>query len=184
MNLNSLQFRFTVHHNRLGRWWVAEKLKIIISTTGYPFGWFMKVRQGRIRATIFSDDFAAAARCIIFFFFLVYLRLALMCRVTKFQFWSTPVPETKNFFSSIFLFGSNIIWLVFSTWSAILFFFFNFVLKNGNIKSCVSLFIVIMRLIFRADSCRKTAAVAAQAVTWQKMSQTFFFYFLSAAIDF
>ena len=95
-----------------------------------------------------------------------------------------PRSRDKEFFSSIFLFGSNTIWLVFSTWSAILFFFFNFVLKNGNIKSCVSLFIVIMRLIFRADSCRKTAAVAAQAVTWQKMSQTFFFYFLSAAIDF
>ena len=143
------------------------------------------IYEGETRADP-CDDFFRWFRCCwpLHYFFLVSPRLALMCRVTKFQFWSTPVPETKNFFSSIFLFGSNTIWLVFSTWSAILFFFFNFVLKNGNIKSCVSLFIVIMRLIFRADSCRKTAAVAAQAVTWQKMSQTFFFYFLSAAIDF
>ena len=123
----------------------------------------MKVRQGRIRATIFSDDFAAAGRCIIFFFGFsssctdvssheIPILVDPRSRDKEFFFFHLPVWKQHNLIGFLHLIGHFI-------------FFFNFVLKNGNIKSCVSLFIVIMRLIFRADSCRKTAAVAAQAVT-------------------
>ena len=144
------------------------------------------IYEGETRADP-CDDFFRWFRCCWPLHYFIFLGFSSSCtdvsshevpilvhprsRDKEFFFFHLPVWKQHNLIGFLHLIGHFI-------------FFFNFVLKNGNIKSCVSLFIVIMRLIFRADSCRKTAAVAAQAVTWQKMSQTFFFYFLSAAIDF